>query len=346
MVAYQEIQNTLLYIEEHIAEPLDIKALAAKAYLSPYYFQRLFTRLVGRPIAEYQKQRRLARTIELLKTTDARIIDIAMQLGFTNPETYTRAFKSAFNVTPDEYRRDGYPWPGNKLNPVLMPDVTLAFTLINEGVPLISEGIVMEFSRRTYTEDRLYAGFRVNCTHGTPNDMNPGVTWDYFVRRKETSLPHLHPQGHNAGISIGNETGFTYTAASLVTRKEPAFTQTRSWPGFDALPEYLTLDYVSIPAGEYLICTFTAEDFGQLVEDALHKAMNYIWGTFIPKHKLSVDGPYIELYDERSLRWHPVNPVREGQKTHFAPCEPKLSQWEGPEIEIQTRLAKGASKSC
>ena len=342
MVAYQEIQNTLLYIEEHIAEPLDIKALAAKAYLSPYYFQRLFTRLVGRPVAEYQKQRRLALTIKPLKTTNARIIDIAMQFGFRNHETYTRAFKAAFNITPDEYRKDGYPWPGNKLTPVLMPDVTMAHTLVDEGVPLVSEGIVLEFSRKTYTADRLYAGFRVNCTHGAPNSMNPGVAWDYYVRRQEASLPYLHPQGHNAGIAYGNDDGFTYMAGSLVTQQEPAFTQTREWPGFGALPDYLAHDYISLPAGEYLVCTFTAEDFDQLVEDALHKAANYTWGTFIPQHKLTVDGPCIELYDERCLRWHPVNPVRKGQNTHLAPCEPKLSQWEGPEMEIQVRLPMGA----
>ena len=339
MVAYKEIQNTLQYIEEHIVEPLDIKALAAKAHLSPYYFQRLFTRLVGRPIAEYQKQRRLALTIKPLKTTDARIVDIALQFGFGNHETYTRAFKAAFNVTPDEYRKDGYPWPGNKLTPVLMPDVTMAYTLINEGVPLVSEGIVLEFSRRIY-ENRIYAGFSVNCTHGAPNNMNPGVSWDYFVRRKETSLPHLHTQGHNAGISSGNSDGFTYMAGSLVSKREPAFTQTRDWPGFDALPEYLTPDYCCLPAGEYLVCTFTAENFEQLVEDALQKACNYMWGTFIPKHKLPVGGSFIELYDERSLRWHPVNPVCMGQDTHFAPREPKLSQWEGPEMEIQIRLTK------
>jgi len=341
MVAYNEIQDTLKYIEEHIAEPLDVQALADKAHLSPYYFQRLFTRIVGRPIAEYLKQRRLARTLDPLRLTDERILDIALAVGFGSHETFIRAFKASFDMTPDEFRKDGHPVPGLKLSPVLMPDVTMDYKLVAEGVPLVADGVILEVTRRVYTEERLYAGFSVRCVGGSPNNLNPGVAWDYFTRKPASAIPFLHPLGHNAGIAMEfTEEGFTYFAGSLVTGRDPVFAGTRDWPGFDGLPDYLSPGYVSVPPGEYLICTYTAEDFDPLVVEAMSMVSRYFYGTHIPQHGLEAEPPAIELYDERCLRWHPNVQEREGNLNHFAPCEPRLSQWEGPEMELQVKLKR------
>ncbi len=68
MHAWEQIQKTIDYIEEHISEEITIEELAEIAALSSFYFQRLFKRLVNKPVMEYIKLRRLARaTEELLK---------------------------------------------------------------------------------------------------------------------------------------------------------------------------------------------------------------------------------------------------------------------------------------
>ena len=46
MRAWEAIQKTLNYIEEHIGTEISIEELATIASLSPFYYQRLFTRLV------------------------------------------------------------------------------------------------------------------------------------------------------------------------------------------------------------------------------------------------------------------------------------------------------------
>jgi AraC family transcriptional regulator len=172
VTAFREIQETLKYIEKNISEPLDINSLAEKVYLSSYYFQRLFSRLVDRPIADYQKQRRLAHSLKPLHAGSERILDIALNIGFQNHETFTRAFKASFGITPEEYRK------GEKIksNIVLVPDVTLRYKPVDEDVPLISDGIILEISRKTYTNERLYAGF-----HTT----DPGREWDYFSSKQK-----------------------------------------------------------------------------------------------------------------------------------------------------------------
>ena len=67
MHAWEFIQKTLNYIEEHISEDIQIEELADIAGLSLFYYQRLFTRLVKKPVREYIKLRRLARACEVLR---------------------------------------------------------------------------------------------------------------------------------------------------------------------------------------------------------------------------------------------------------------------------------------
>ena len=68
MHAWESIQKTLNYIEEHIGEEIQIEELADLVGLSLFYYQRLFARLVKKPVREYVKLRRLARACESLRT--------------------------------------------------------------------------------------------------------------------------------------------------------------------------------------------------------------------------------------------------------------------------------------
>jgi len=82
MYAWRAIQNVLDYIEGNLSEDLKTETLAHAAALSPYYFQRLFGRLVKKPVNEYVKLRRLEKAAEELKNEARRILDIAMDCGF------------------------------------------------------------------------------------------------------------------------------------------------------------------------------------------------------------------------------------------------------------------------
>lgn len=46
MHAWEQIQETIDFIEDHLTEEIEIEKLAGMAALSPFYFQRLFSRLV------------------------------------------------------------------------------------------------------------------------------------------------------------------------------------------------------------------------------------------------------------------------------------------------------------
>ena len=52
------------------------------------------------------KLRRLAKVIENLSNTEQRILDVALDYGFTSHANFTRAFKETYGITPEEYRRE------------------------------------------------------------------------------------------------------------------------------------------------------------------------------------------------------------------------------------------------
>lgn len=44
-----------------------------------------------------------------------------------------------------------------------------------------------------------------------------------------------------------------------------------------------------LPAGEYIVCSFKAENFEALVMDAIYKAQKYVYNTWLPNHKLQTE---------------------------------------------------------
>lgn len=69
-----------------------------------------------------------------------------MELGFASHEYFTRTFKTTFGMTPEKYRKNPL-----QLNRMTKPELLLHYTLVDEGVPLIVDGIVLEVNRRQLT---------------------------------------------------------------------------------------------------------------------------------------------------------------------------------------------------
>lgn len=99
------IQRAIDYIEEHLEEATDYGEIAKQAACSPYYFQKIFGVLVGMPLGEYIRSRRLSLAGNALLNSNEKIIDIALRYGYETPESFTRAFTRFHGVTPSEARK-------------------------------------------------------------------------------------------------------------------------------------------------------------------------------------------------------------------------------------------------
>lgn len=86
-------------------ETINLDKVANAAGFSNAYFDCLFAENAGKPVMEYVRIYKLIRSAALLRSTDQSILDIALNLGYANPENYSRAFKAIYEISPNEYRQ-------------------------------------------------------------------------------------------------------------------------------------------------------------------------------------------------------------------------------------------------
>ena len=75
------------------AEPLDVRAVAAVAHISPAHFSRCFRSVYGETPHRYLQRRRVERSMFLLRETDRTITDVCFAVGFTSLGTFSRTFR-------------------------------------------------------------------------------------------------------------------------------------------------------------------------------------------------------------------------------------------------------------
>lgn len=98
------IQSALGYIHKHYADSLSIKEFCVRNKMSTAYLGYLFKKETGMFFNNYLTQYRICCSIELLKNSDAKISDIAKQVGFSSTSYYISCFKKQTGLSPIKYR--------------------------------------------------------------------------------------------------------------------------------------------------------------------------------------------------------------------------------------------------
>lgn len=94
------------YIEAHLEDDLSVERLSEVAGFSKFHFHRQFSAHTGTTVAKLTRRLRLKRaTWELAFCPDKKIIEVALSAGFSNPETFARAFRSVQGQSPSEFRK-------------------------------------------------------------------------------------------------------------------------------------------------------------------------------------------------------------------------------------------------
>ena len=103
----QNLQNAIDYIEENLCEELEISKIASRAYLSPFYFQRVFNATCGFTVGEYIRNRRLSLAGEELSCSNVKVIDVALKYGYDSPDSFARAFTKFHGISPSSAKEKG-----------------------------------------------------------------------------------------------------------------------------------------------------------------------------------------------------------------------------------------------
>jgi AraC family transcriptional regulator len=143
---WQERMNAALdYIEDHLEEEVEWERAAAEANCSEFHFFRMFQVIAGVPVMEYVRRRRLSLAALELASGKAKVIDLAVRLGYDSPDSFGKAFKRELGLTPSEARAPGArlkTWPRFSFSIVLKGVVPMNFRIENHeaikitGLPL------------------------------------------------------------------------------------------------------------------------------------------------------------------------------------------------------------------
>ncbi len=101
---YTGIIRAMNYMDKNFTTDISLDEIADEANLSRSYFCTVFRRLNGLTPWDYINIRRINRALELLRTTDANILDIALECGYHNTANFNRIFRSVTGQTPKVYR--------------------------------------------------------------------------------------------------------------------------------------------------------------------------------------------------------------------------------------------------
>src|SRR5512140_2073096 len=102
----KRINRTLIYIDDHLGDQLDLGALAAIACFSKFHFHRVFKRVAGVSPQEYVKRRRLEMAFHFLSNDSTLgVNEVSDLLGFSSPSNFARSFRGLYSFAPRHLRR-------------------------------------------------------------------------------------------------------------------------------------------------------------------------------------------------------------------------------------------------
>ncbi|MCL1913910.1 MAG: AraC family transcriptional regulator [Eubacteriaceae bacterium] len=100
------LNETINYIEKHLAGKIDYDRLGKIASCSSYHYQRMFSYMAGVPLSIYIRRRRMTlAAIDLQK--GEKIIDVALKYGYSSPTAFNRAFRGIHGIAPSLARNSG-----------------------------------------------------------------------------------------------------------------------------------------------------------------------------------------------------------------------------------------------
>ncbi|MCL4270779.1 MAG: AraC family transcriptional regulator [Anaerolineales bacterium] len=103
----ETIEDVMLYIREHIHEPLNREVLAQVAGFSVPHFHRVFTAQVGESAVGYVRRLRLERAGRKLRMGAVDITEVARAAGYESHAAFSKAFKQQYGLSPSEFRQLG-----------------------------------------------------------------------------------------------------------------------------------------------------------------------------------------------------------------------------------------------
>ena len=93
------------YVRENFCDPnISLISVANHVAMSAAYFSTVFSQTTGRSFISYLTELRIEKAQELLSTTNMKLADIALAVGYSEPNYFSHVFRKTVGITPKEFR--------------------------------------------------------------------------------------------------------------------------------------------------------------------------------------------------------------------------------------------------
>lgn len=198
-INYDNLNEMVRYIEDNLDNNIDINILSKIVGVSANSLQRIFTFLTEISIVEYIKRRRLSKAFEEIKTTNTKIIDIALKYQYNSTISFDRSFKKLFGVTPMECRENNIKF---KQFPMIKFDKKEQYQPFNYEIQYIDEQEIYCYKTQTNKKIDLLYKIRELYNYLKQNNIHQKL------KKEEQYAISFYKDGVNH-YAVGSKTKYT-----------------------------------------------------------------------------------------------------------------------------------------
>lgn len=268
-----ELKRAVDYIEDNLDKDINFEIVAKEVGMSAFYFQRIFTAIIGISPTAYIRNRRLTVAAQEISKNNENILDIALKYGFESHEAFSRVFKNFHGIVPKMAKTDGNEFKN--------------FSKANLDIEVNANNIL---SYRIESKDII----KVSAFFRKFNIENKDEIPKYWEELKESGTLEKISNNYKKdllGICIGTQSDFEYKYGIGVEQTEDIETN-------------IEMETIEIPKSTWVVFKCEGQD---------EKNINELWSRIYKEffitssYKQSMDIDF-ELYDDKNTEiWIPIS---------------------------------------
>lgn len=102
------VEKVMRYVDENFMEPVKIIDIAEHFFVNSAYLGQQFTKKKGCSLNHYLNTVRIEKAKELLSNTNHKIYEIALEVGYDDPNYFSAKFYEYTNQTPSDFRNQKF----------------------------------------------------------------------------------------------------------------------------------------------------------------------------------------------------------------------------------------------
>lgn len=267
----QIIGKAIVFIENNLYEPIVASDVAKAVSYSYYHFHRYFQAVMGETIGSYIRGRRLSQAAWDLVHSEKKVLDIGISLYFETAESFTRAFKDRYAMTPTKYRKNRIDvLIGNRHSAQKSDKTIVTYTGLNPEIVIMPMTYIMGIRFKTTIAGNESVAIWKQFSSQIPPALLTNKQYGVFEAGETCSSDIFNTDSETAAF-VGIEVSENYPILNGMQRKE-------------------------LYGGKY------ARFIHRGTVDTLIQTYHYIWGVWFPKSGFELaNRDDFECYTERFL---------------------------------------------